>query len=329
MAREHSIVRRRRHGCLTGCLVRIVVLLGLLAAFFVAACIVGYIEIDPQTGAPVLNTRGVLPENWKLPEISGLPALDEIRMPKWDYSLESSGLTVKALRAGNSEALLVCADGYTLLLGAGGGSILPSAQLLLCGVSRLSAAIALTAEDAGISGMSSVLSLQHPDYLFYPDTQTRGKNFAPMLAAAEKSGAQTMAASLGMTLTMGRANITFVGPVRTNHTEDADDGCSVRIDYGDVSMLVLGDITAAAEIELVNGRESLNADVLFCRGERSQTPCAQLVEAVSPQYAVVTGKKAQNASSIQLMRGGAQVYSVAEGGVVTVHTDGQSITVDP
>lgn len=326
---KHSVVRRRGHGCLTGCLVRVIVLLGLLASLFVGACFVGLIQIDPQTGAPVLSAKGILPEDWRLPEISGLPALDKLPLPKWDYALESSGLTVKALRAGNSEALLVCADGYTLLLGAGGGSILPSAQLLLCGVSRLSAAVALTAEDAGISGMSNVLSLQRPDYLFYPDTQTRGKNFAPMLAAAEKSGAQTMTASPGMTLTMGRANITFVGPVRTNHTEDADDGYSLRIDYGDVSVLVLGDITAAAEIELVNGRESLNADVLFCRGERSQTPCAQLVEAVGPQYAVLTGKKAQNASSIQLMRGGAQVFSVAEGGVVTMHTDGQSITIDP
>lgn len=52
------------------------------------------------------------------PDLSGMTE----KLPKWAYGVNANGLTVKTLRAGDGEAVFVCADGYTMLLGAGSGT---------------------------------------------------------------------------------------------------------------------------------------------------------------------------------------------------------------
>ncbi|MDO4741505.1 MAG: hypothetical protein Q4A66_12630, partial [Eubacteriales bacterium] len=59
MAREErSHVRKRRRGCLGGCLTKILLLLGLCAVLFVGACVLGVVKSDPETGAPSLSLDG-------------------------------------------------------------------------------------------------------------------------------------------------------------------------------------------------------------------------------------------------------------------------------
>ena len=124
MARERSHVRKRRRGCLSGCLVNILLLFGVAALLFVAACSLGVIRNDPQTGAPYVTFEEFGLGRFDLGEFepaafvsSGL-SLPEI---DWPYRVNRSGLTVKTLRAGDGEAVLVCSDGYTMLLGGGEG----------------------------------------------------------------------------------------------------------------------------------------------------------------------------------------------------------------
>ena len=60
MAREaKSHVRKRRRGCISGCLTNILLLLGLAALLFVGACVLGFVKNDPETGAPSLSLDGV------------------------------------------------------------------------------------------------------------------------------------------------------------------------------------------------------------------------------------------------------------------------------
>ena len=55
MAREgRSHVRKRKKGCLVGCLTNLMLLLGVIALVFVGAHVLGFVESDPQTGAPTL-----------------------------------------------------------------------------------------------------------------------------------------------------------------------------------------------------------------------------------------------------------------------------------
>ena len=332
-----SRVRRRRRGCLTGCLVNLLLVLGAAALLFVGACVLGFVQNDPQTGKPSLSLENVGLGDASLPGLSGLAqsASEAIErglssLPSWAYGMTGEGLTVKTLRAGGGEAVLVCCDGYTMLVGAGKNGLLTGAQLLLCGVTRLSAAVAGCAEDASIGGMARTAQVFRPDYLLTQNSQTKGKAYNAMIAAAQKSGTQILAPERGLTFSLGRATVTVIGPVRRVHTDERDDGLSLRVDYGGTSVLIPGTITAAGERELISSGVRLDADVLVCsRGGSDEATCLELVDAVSPKAALLTGSAPANSVLIRLQRAGAATYTAKEHGVMTVLSDGSSITVKP
>lgn len=333
MGRERSHVRKRRRGCLTGCLTNILLLLGVVALVFVGACVLGFVKNDPETGAPSLSFESIgiegLPE-LSLPEIKWSPEKG-ISLPEWAYGVTPSGMTVKTLRTSAGEAVLVCCDGYTMLVGAGGNGLLLGAQLLLCGVNRLSVAVASSSEEEQTGGMATVISLAKPDYLLLQDSQTKGKAYNAMIASAEKSGkTQVLPASQGMTFQMGRGRVTVVGPARTAHTDERNDGLSLRVDYGVTGVLIMGAVTAQGEQELVLSGAPLAADALIgARGGSEEGTCLELVNAVKPKIALLTGESPANAVRIRLQKAGAEVYTAKEYGVMTLYSDGQTLSVEP
>ena len=343
MAREErSFVRKRKRGCLTGCLTRILLLLGVLALLLVGACVLGFVSIDGETGAPSLSLESVgldgidlsglsLP-NIDLPAISlsGI-SLPDIALPGWAYGVKKDGLTVKTLRAGEGEAVLVCCDGYTMLLGGGDNGLLTAAQMLLCGVNRLSVTVAMGSEDAQIAGLPLAVKLGKPAYLLYPATQTKTANVNALLTAAQGvEGLQLIAPQQGLTFSLGRSTVTVVGPARTPHTDERDDGLSVRIDYGNTSVLVMGTVTAVGENDLAMSQAKLGADAIICaRGGSGEATGAYLVEAVKPSIALLTGKDPSGEVIARLEHAGATVYTAKEYGVMTLTSDGTSVSVEP
>lgn len=333
-----------------GCLTKIILLLGLCAVLFVGACVLGFVKNDPETGAPSLSLEGVkglenlqlpqidldklaLPEsfhNAKLPDLSGLA--QGVQIPGWAYAVSPSGLTVKTLRAGDGEAVLVCADGYTMLLGGGSGmGAGVCAQMLLCGVKHLNAAVAMSSEQAQIGGLPLTIKLMPPQYLILQDSQTKGAAYNRLVNTAERSARiQMLAPKQGLSFMLGRAQVTVIGPARTAHTDERDDGLSVRIDYGSTSVLIMGSITAGGEREMITSRVNLNADALICaRGGSDEATCTEFVGAVSPDIALMTGKDPANSVQIRLTRAGAQVYAAKEHGVMTLVSDGQTMQILP
>ena len=336
-----------------GCLTRIVLLLGLCAVLFVGACVLGFVKNDPETGAPSLSLEGVKGlENLELPQIN-LPQIDlgEIGLPKsledidlqqlgamvkgislrnLGFGISPTGLTVKTLRAGDGEAVLVCADGYTMLLGGGSGMGAGiCAQMLLSGVKHLNAAVAMGSEQAQIGGLPLTIKLMPPQYLIFQDSQTKGTAYNRLVTTANRSSRiQMLTPRQGLSFMLGRAKVTLIGPARTAHTDERDDGLSVRIDYGNTSVLVMGAITAGGERELITSRVNRNADALICaRGGSEEATCTEFVQAVSPDIALMTGKDAANSVQVRLTRAGAKVYTAKEHGTMTLFSDGQTMQI--
>lgn len=350
MAKEHSHVKKRRRGCLGGCLTRILLLLGLGAVLLVGACVLGFVKNDPETGKPELTFENIGSGSLNLPDLGGLtlPDLGQIALPEgafsgaaelakqglgaWQYAVSRSGLTVKTLRAGSGEAVLVCADGYTMLVGGGSGmGAALTAQLLLCGAGHLNAAVALSADAAQIGGMPLAMTLIRPDYLIYQDSQTKGCAYNRLVETANKSGkTQLITPKQGLSFMLGRARVTIIGPARIAHTDERDDGLSLRIDYGNTSVLIMGTITASGERELITSRVNLDADALICSlGGGEEATSQAFVQAVSPSAALLTGSEPANAVRVRLTRAGAEVYTMKEHGVITLVSDGQTIAVQP
>jgi len=334
MAREHSHVRKRRRGCLSGCLTKIILLLGTAALLFVLACSVGIVKNDPETGAPYVTLEGVGLGSVDFGDFDPkMFSVSGVTLPKiaWPYRVERTGLTVKTLRAGDGEAVLICSDGYTMLLGGGEGKgVLLCGQLLLSGVNRLSAAAAMQSADEQLGGMALAVRLMKPSYLLYPDTQVKTGAYNEMMRAADGAqGLTLIAPEQGLTFMLGRAKVSVIGPRRRHHTDERDDGLSIRIDYGNTSVLVMGGVTQTGEREMITSAP-IDADVLIasCGGSGEGT-ATEFAEAVTPEFALLTGREPANAVKVRLERVGAKVYTAKEHGVMTVFSDGESITVEP
>lgn len=333
-------MRKRRRGCLGGCLTRIVLLLGLCALVFVAACVLGFVKNDPATGKPELAIDGIsvdslkeikLPDNLadiQLPDVTALA--QGVKLPAWAFGVSPTGLTVKTLRAGNGEAVLVCADGYTMLVGGGSGvGAGLCAQLLASGVRHLNAVVAMSSSQQQIGGLPLMLRLMPPDYLLFQDSQVKGTAYNRLMDTAQKMPAiQLLSPQAGLTFSLGRGTVTVIGPVRTPHTDERDDGLSIRVDYGATSVLIAGPITKNGERELISSRVRLGADALICAsGGSEEATCTEFVTAVSPKIALLTGKEPDNSVKVRLTRIGAQVYDAKEHGVMTLYSDGQTMTI--
>ena len=336
MAREkHSTIERRRHGCLGGCLIRLLVLLGLAAFIFVAGCMTGIISNDSVTGKPTLTLGNIhAPEMGDLTGELGR-ALESItgffggiKNIKWPFGISANGLTVKALHAGDGESFLICADGFTMIADAGSGTgNLISAEMLLSGVNQLTAAAALSSDDTNVGGMSTLLSRYKPQYFFYQNTQTKSKSYDKMLEAANRAGSESIVAQSGLSFTLGRGRVSVIGPVSTNHSVSADDGLSLRIDYRNTRILILGTILQSGGRELVRWqREAMPADVLIL-GSGGSAVSSELLDLVHPRYVIVAGKQ-DDAAVSRIRTTGYQTFSVKENGTIQVYTDGTTLRVD-
>lgn len=331
MAKEpRSHVRKRRRGCFSGCLVNILLILGVAALLFVGAHVLGLVKNDPETGAPSLDLSGVGISG--LPEIA-LPQIDfeRLSLPSWAYGVEGAGLTVKTLRTTGGEAVLVCCDGYTMLLGSGENGLVTCAQLALCGVRELSAAIAMSLEEGQIGGMDTVVGLYKPTYLLFPDSQTKTTAYNDMIEKAQKNGAtQLIAPERGLTFSLGRATVTVIGPTYEKHRDERDDGLSVRVSYGNTNVLIMGTITEAGEREIHAAGSPLAADAIICaRGGSEEATGSVLVDASLPKIALMTGKNPANSVKVRLRRVGCEIYTAKEYGVMTLYSDGQTVSMKP
>ncbi|MBQ7051587.1 MAG: hypothetical protein IJN79_02145 [Clostridia bacterium] len=350
MAREHSHVKKRRRGCLGGCLTRIVLMLGLAALLFVGAHVLGFVKSDPVTGAPSLTLERL--EDFSvgglsasdLPDFSGVTqgisgGLEDARqmaqgieIPAWPYGVSREGLTVKTLRAGDGEAVLVCCDGYTMLVGGGSGmgaGLL--SQLILCGVKHLNAVIAPCSDAEQIGALALAVTLMPPQYLLVQDSQTKGTAYNRLIGQAQRSeGTQILAAQQGLTFSLGRATVTIIGPTYKPHTDERDDGLSVRVDYGGTGVLIMGQITEAGERELIGSGARLACDALICaRGGSESATGSAIVSAAAPSIALMTGREPANSVKVRLQKAGAQVYTAGEHGVMTLVSDGKNLIIKP
>ncbi len=332
-----------------GCLMKIILLLGVAAILFVGACVLGIVKNDPTTGAPSISLEGMKGlesidiSQIELPDLSGvkLPeSIGDIELPdigaiaqnvsKLGFGVSQTGLTVKTLRAGDGEAVLVCADGYTMLLGGGSGmGAGVCAQLLLSGVKHLNAAVAMSSEQTQIGGLPLTITLMPPQYLIFQDSQTKGAAYNRLVEQANRSSKiQMLTPKQGLSFMLGRAQVTIVGPASTAHTDERNDGLSIRVDYGSTSVLIMGPIAAAGEQEIISSRMNLRADALICaRGGSEDATCAELVSAVSPKIALMTGNDPANSVKVRLTRAGAQVYMATEHGAMTLFSDGQTMQI--
>lgn len=120
-------------------------------------------------------------------------------------------------------------------------------------------------------------------------------------------------------------------PMRQNHNNMS---LVIRIDHGEKSFLLPGDIDQDIEAFLAETSDSLSADVLLAPHHGSATSnSAIFLQKVSPHYAVISlgrnqvGEYAPPAVIKRYRNAGSKLYKTATHGTVSFNTDGNNLSV--
>lgn len=117
-------------------------------------------------------------------------------------------------------------------------------------------------------------------------------------------------------------------PDEAGDTDLNDTSLVLMLEYGEVSMLLTGDITAGVQRTMLSGT-SIRADVLKVPHHGSRTSAVEFFDAVGPALAVITvgegNRYGHPAEEILEALAGAMVLRTDEDGRVTIVTDGERL----
>jgi competence protein ComEC len=226
-------------------------------------------------------------------------------------------------------------DGEFALIDGGnvGDSDLVVSYLEQAGVEELKAVICSHAHEDHVGGLPGVLAV-YPTAAVYAPTRTYSSDcFDDFVYYTDQQGLNIIVPQVGDTLTVGQAQLEFLGPVES-YPETNNTSLVLMARYATNRFLFTGDMETSAEVDLLESGADLKADVLKVghHGSDSSTSYRFLYE-VAPEHAVIsvgTDNQYDHPSEQILSRlqdADAVIYRTDRLGTVIAHSDGQEITV--
>ena len=236
---------------------------------------------------------------------------------------------------GQALSVLVECDGQFMLYDGGNvddGSLVVS-YLQKQGVEQLQYVFCSHAHEDHVGGLAAVMAKFPAGHAYSPVTESSTKCFNDFVKYTQQQGLQLEVPSVGTVWPLGSATVTMLGPV-TQYSETNNTSLVLRIDYGNTSFLLTGDMENTAETDLVNSGANLKADVLQVGHHGSSTSTGYLfLNAVLPEMGVIscgTGNKYghPHEETLSILRDAkVDVYRTDLQGTITIGSDGQNFTV--
>ena len=258
-------------------------------------------------------------------------------------------LRVDFLDVGQGDsALVTMPDGTTLLVDGGGrpsflgnaeatrriGETVVSEYLWWRGLSEVDYVIATHADADHIDGLNDVLRNFRVRGVLVarrPTDDAEFKKFSETLLET-RTPIETILA--GDSIRIGSAEITVLWPPLESDVSDNNNSVVLRIQFGQRSLLLTGDVEKAAERSLVASQQPLRADVVKVPHHGSKTSSTEpFVLATKPMFAIVSvGRNSMFGHPHKEVvdrwqANGATVLTTGHSGTITITTDGQDLSL--
>jgi competence protein ComEC len=268
---------------------------------------------------------------------------------------EPSRLRLTMLDVGQGDAMVLEIPGgegrpftgQTLMVDTGGspfgsggfdiGARVDEPALWAIGVRSLSALLLTHGDPDHIGGAAALIDDFHPGAVWQGIPVPPAEALQAVLARAAAANSRVEARHKGEEFTLGAARILVLHPPAPDWERRRirnDDSVVLEVVYGDVAMLLTGDIGSDVEREIVPHLIPARTRVLKVAHHGSRTSTSQeLLDAWRPQIALIScgrgnafGHPAPEVVA-RLAAAGARIYRTDRDGEITVDTDGQHVFV--
>ena len=248
---------------------------------------------------------------------------------------EGGGFSVTFIDVGQALSVLVGCDGQYMLYDGGNvedGSLVVS-YLQSRGVDRLEYVFCSHAHEDHVGGLAAVMAAVPAGQVYAPVTENDTQCFEDFVKYTQQQGLAIVVPAAGSVWQLGSAVIRMLGPV-ASYDDTNDTSLVLRIDYGETSFLLTGDMEQDAEDDLVASGAPLDVDVLQVGHHGSETSTGYVfLNAVLPEIGVISvgegnsyGHPHQAALS-RLRDAGADVWRTDLSGTITITSDGADYAV--
>jgi competence protein ComEC len=255
-----------------------------------------------------------------------------------------AGLSVTLLDVGQGDAILVETDGRRLLVDTGGRpfgdgtdigwrAVVPA--LWARGVRALDALLVTHADPDHVGGAIPVVQALRVGELWHGVEVPGHEPMRALRAQAEAASARVRALRAGVEWDWGRARLRVVHPPTPDWERRRvrnDDSVVLEVRYGDVAVLLTGDITAEVEREVLARLSPARVRVLKVAHHGSRTSTSQrFVDAWRPQIALVSNGRGNTFGHpappvlARLAAAGTDVFRTDTEGQLTLETDGRHV----
>ena len=247
----------------------------------------------------------------------------------------SGNFEMHFIDVGQALSVLVTCDGVSMLYDGGNvddGSLVVS-YLQNQGVERLEYVFCSHAHEDHVGGLAAALAAIPAGHVYAPVTTADTKCFSDFVKYTQQQGLSVEVPAVGTTWALGGATVQLLGPV-AQYDDTNDTSLVLRIDYGETSFLLTGDMESDAEKDLVESGANLDVDVLQVGHHGSETSTSYVfLNEVLPEMGVIsvgTGNSyghPHEAALSRLRDAGVDVYRTDLMGTITIASDGTNYTV--
>ena len=248
---------------------------------------------------------------------------------------DGSGFAIRFIDVGQALSVLVTCDGQSMLYDGGNvadGSLVVS-YLQSQGVSRLEYVFCSHAHEDHVGGLAAVLAKFPAGHVYAPVTENDTKCFSDFVKYTQQQGLTVEVPAVGASWQLGSAVVRLLGPV-AQYDDTNDTSLVLRIDYGQTSFLLTGDMERDAEDDLAASGADLDVDVLQVGHHGSETSTGYVfLNSVLPEVGVISVGEGNSyghpheAALSRLRDAGVDVWRTDLSGTVTITSDGSNYTV--
>ena len=219
-------------------------------------------------------------------------------------NLPSSGAYGAILNTGKSDAIILTVDGETMVIDAGeaenGEDVI--SYLKSCGIDNIKYFLITHFDNDHVGGASAVVNGISVQNVIIPDYVRDSKNYNSFMSALNLKNISPVTLLDNMNISLGKAVISLYPSERTEpYTKDGDDNAFSIVsiaEYNGIRLLFAGDAESERIKELLNSGIKLDCDFIKVphHGKKDGSESAELAEAVSAKYAVITDSDDEPAS---------------------------------